>query len=315
MKLAIVYNPNDNKLLSSAYSWTYRDMFLAILERFAPVLHVTEACEATSIEADAILFYDVHSSHHIEIEGIEKHPAVKLEYFNDPHQKEQAGTYRSTGQKFHKLGPEQRCKRAIKRGVRYIICPYKNGYEKYIKPCAGDIELIWSPIAPKNRIERPLPLSIREAASVAGTGHLWQGENGFRPYEFRNWAYKQPQITYLEHGINSRTPKGIYYQAFLSRFAGAAAFCDCYVVPKYLEIPMAGCVCFCQMRDEYTRMGFADGVNCIAVNKENFNERVKEFLADPCKYQSIADAGRKQALNYTADKFADKLYEFLVSII
>jgi len=289
-------------------------MFLAILERFASVIHITESCEAASIEADVILFYDVHSSHHIEIKGIEKHPAVKLEYFNDPHQLEQAGTCRSTNLKFHKLSANQRTERAKRRGARYIICPYREGYQKYIAPYAGDMELFWFPPAPANRRTNPLRLTVR-LPEILLSGHLWQGVDGFRPYKFRKWASGRKGVTNAEHSLSGRTPKANYYQAFLSRYAGAFALCDVYVVPKYIEIPLAGCVCFCQMHDEYEKMGFTDGVNCVAVTKENFNDRVEDFLSNIDKYQSIADAGRIQALNYTADKFADKLYEFLAGII
>lgn len=313
MRLAVVYNPNDTKLSPAAYSWTYRDMFLAVQEKFAPVINITGNCDADSIDAEVILFYDVHSSHHIEIKNIEKHPAVKIEYFNDPHQKEQFGQY-SSGQKFHKLSAELRVVRACSRGVKYIICPYKNGYEKYIAPYMGYTPLIWIPIAPKCRLETVLPLSLRRPEILA-SGHLWEGEDDFRPYEFRNWAYKQSNIYLADHAAKSDTPKGNMYQAYLSQFAGALALCDCYVVPKYIEIALAGCVPFCQMHDEFGEMGFEDGKNCIAVNKDNFNERVADFLANIDKYESIAIEARNTALRYTANKFADKLADEIYEIL
>lgn len=308
MKLAIVYNPNDSKLLPSAYSWTYRDMFLAVIERFAPVQRVTESCEAAAIEADAILFYDVHSSHHIEIAGIERHPAIKIEYFNDPHQAEQRGTYR-TGQAFHKLGPEQRCERAKRRGVSAIMCPYRNGWHRFLAPHAGQMELLWFPVAPANRRRFVSPLAARRP-QVLANGHIWQGENGFRPYEFRRWAFEQPEVTSVDHTLASGCASGVAFQAFVAQYAAALALCDEYVVPKYLEIPLAGSVCICQMLEDYRDMGFADGANCIAVDRSTFNERLRAFLADPSAYQAVADAGREMAANrYTARHFAEFLYE------
>lgn len=311
MKLAVVYNPNDPKLLPSAYSWTYRDMLMAVLERFAPVVHVTQPCEGASIEADAILFWDVHSTHEIEIAGIEKHPAVKIEYFNDPHQAEQVGQYR-TGQRFHKLSAVQRCDRARRRGVRYVICPYRSGWERFLAPYAGDMQLWWHPVAPADRRRSVAPLAVREA-KVLANGHLWPGEDGFRPYALRRWAIERPGVTYTPHAIDGDTPSGAAYQGYLGSYVGALALCDEYVVPKYVEIPLAGCVCLCQMQREYIEMGFADGVNCLAVDVSNFDAAVASVKADPAAYQPIATAGRECAKQWTANRFAEWLYRQLTT--
>jgi len=313
MKLAVVYNPHDPKLLPSAYSWTYRDMFLAVLERFAPVVHVTEPCEAATIEADAILFYDVHSTHEIEIAGIERHPAVKLEYFNDPHQPEQTGVYRG-GRKFHKLSAAQRTERARRRGVSRVICPYKSGYEQFIAQHAGDMELAWFPVAPRNRRSN-VPLLTDRRPRLLGNGHCWPGESEFRPYEFRRWAFAQPLVTCVPHAIDAGTASGAAYQGWLAQWAGALALCDTYVVPKYLEIPLSGGVCFCQMLAEYREMGFRDGDNCIAVDKDCFSDAVASFLKDPSMYQAVADRGRELSLRYTAARFADWLFDLLSGVV
>jgi hypothetical protein len=311
MRLAVVYNPQDPKLLPTAYSWTYRDMFMAVLERFAPVQRVTASCEAATIEAEAILFYDVHSTHEIEIAGIEKHHAVKLEYFNDPHQPEQVGQYR-TGQRFHKLSAVQRCDRARRRGVRYVICPYREGFERYLAPYAGDLELWWHPVAPANRRQKVSPLWTRRP-EVLANGHLWPGENGFRPYAFRRWAFDRPGVTCQRHSVDGGGPSGPVYQGFLETFAAALALCDEYVVPKYLEIPLAGCLCLCQMRAEYREMGFEDGINCFAVNRSNFDQVIQAVRDEPQRYQTMATAGRELALQYTADRFADWLFTQLTT--
>jgi len=312
MQLAIVYNPEDNKLGPDSYSWTYRDMLQAVIERFSPVQMITRDCNAAEIEAEAILFWDIHSSHHIKIHGIEQHSAVKVEYFNDPHQLEQRGTYSSTGKQFHKLGPRQRTERAAERGVRHIICPYRAGYNQYIHPHALGIDHWHLPIAPANRRRSPSVLGIRKP-EVLISGHLWEGRDGFRPYEFRRWAWGQESLTQADHSLAGQTPSGPYYQGYLARYAGALAACDCYVVPKYLEIPLAGCVCFCQMLPEYAELGFEDGVNCIAVDRQNLSDRVMDFLADPTRYQAIADAGRRLAAeHYTCAHFAQWLENQLV---
>jgi hypothetical protein len=307
LKCAVVFNKEDRKLLPSAYSWTYRDMFWALGERF-DTRSVTKPCSAKDIEADVIIFFDVHSSHHIKIDGIENHNAVKYEYFNDPHQEDFEGYYQDNSY-VKKLGAEKRCRRAKERGVRYIICPYKNGYHQYIEPYAGDMEFIWFPVAPRARNTMRPPLAKRKPL-VLCNGHLWRGVDEFRPYEFRGWASRQPSVCSLPHWtLDKEIPSGNTYQTFLCLFAGALALCDTYVVPKYLEIPLTKTLCFAQYQPEYEDMGFKDGESCIYVTKENFNETIEAFKANPAEYQPIADKGYETALNWTAEKFAEHIYQ------
>jgi predicted peroxiredoxin len=278
---------------------------MAVCERFAPVVHVTQDCDAASIEADVILFYDIHSSHAITLKGIEKHPALKYEYFNDPHQDDQRLTYRD-GERIHKLGPEQRTRRALERGVRFIICPYRNGFAEYIEPHAAGMELLWLPVAPKSRRRVHSLLSDRQQ-DVLANGHQWPGNDGFHPYEFRRWAYAQPGVTFVDHTLDKGTPAGHAYQAFLSQYAAALALCDTYVVPKYLEIPLAGCLCVCQMLPDYAAMGFNEN-NCVPVTKENFMDQIEHIKREPDEFQERADAGRNLAEKYTAEHFAESLW-------
>jgi len=114
------------------------------------------------------------------------------------------------------------------------------------------------------------------------------------------------------------TPKGDKFIEFLSGWAGALALTNFAVVPKYLEIPLAGCVCFAQQHEDYVRMGFKDMESCIFVDRGNFEKRVVDFInARPANsYQSIADAGRKIVEeNYTAEHFAEFIYQHMEKAI
>jgi hypothetical protein len=152
------------------------------------------------------------------------------------------------------------------------------------------------------------PLTERKS-KVIGNGHCWQGQTGFRPYHFRRWAFAQPEVTYVPHAIESDTPKADRYQLFLSEYVGALALCDAYVVPKYLEIPLAGCVCLAQYHYEYEKMGFFDGYQCLYVTKKNLRQTVRDVLSEPGIYQDIATAGRIQALAWSPEQFAEAIYE------
>jgi len=313
MKLALIYDLKCPKLTENSYSRTYLDMFEAVIERFEEVQHITDNCSAQDIEADVILIYDIHSSHHIVINGIENHRAVKYTYFNDPHQTEFKGQYRN-GPKVHKLGAENRVRRALLRGINFIICPYKYGYFKYIAPYLTNPEdmLFWFPPAPSNKRfplrMRPL---LKRKHKILGNGSLNDG--GLGGYDFRQWAFSQPETFYLKHTMDRPDiPRGADYCKLLCSFSAALALNGLYTVPKYLEIPLAGCVCFAQDQEDYRRMGFEDLKNCIIVNKENFRNRANAFLnAKPgdIYYQKVAREGRMLIESkWTAECFADALY-------
>jgi hypothetical protein len=156
---------------------------------------------------------------------------------------------------------------------------------------------------------RPLSERIHK---VLGNGILHDG--GLGAYEFRKWAFSQPETYFIKHTIERpAVPSGTAYGQLLCQFGAALALCDIYVVPKYLEIPLAGCVCFAQDQEDYRKMGFEDGKSCILVDKSDFKKRTQAFLSSPSNYvsyQKIANEGRKLISNkWTAECFADALYE------
>lgn len=316
VKLALVYARQDHKLQTDSYSQTYKQMFDALIFKFLDIQHINQNCSAQGIEADVVLFYDVHSCHHIKIDGIEKHPAVKYTYFNDPHQVEVKGHYPDKTY-VHKLGPEQRVERALRRGVRFIICPYTDSYYQFIAPhLAGreaDDMLVWFPVAPRQPNGIVSKLHSR-AKNVLACGYDKRIKD-CSIYDFRSWAFQQPYVARILHVLEDpETPKGDEFIKFLTQWAGALALTNFAVVPKYLEIPLAGCVCFAQEREDYKRMGFKDGESCIFVNENNFEKKIKEFTnATPVNgYQQIADAGRRIIEeNYTAKHFANFMHEHI----
>lgn len=315
MKLAAIYDKTCPKLTETHYSRTYLDMFEAVLERFEEVQHITDSCSAQDIEADVILVYDIHSAHHIRIDGLADHSAVKYTYFNDPYQKPVEGTYEGINTYVCKLGPKTRTYRALKRGIDYIICPYSNLYHQHIAPYLGkDAEdmLFWFPPAPsyKRFKLRLRPLAQRHHKVLANGVH-WGGDGA---YDFRVWAYQQPESFFIKHACrNPNVPMGEQYGNLLTAYAASLALCDTRIVPKYLEIPLAGCLCFAQDQEDYRKMGFEDLKNCFFVDKDNFKNRTNAFLnavKGDIYYQKVAKEGRKLIESkWTAESFADALYD------
>lgn len=310
MKLAVVYNPLDNKLRPDTYSYIYKGMLDAVIDRFKPQ-HVTRDCSAKQIYADVILFFDVNSCHHIEIKGIEKHPALKLEYMSDPHQIEMVGLYKRYNMPVHKLGARQRVYRMLDRGIDYIVSSNKTGYFQFLAPILGEEkaeEMLWFfPHAPWFKCIKISLLARRHQVLANGA----VASNKSDGYAFRKWAFQRPNLSYVPHFLNdNKTAMGRDYGEFLQNWAGALALSETFPVPKYYEMPIAGCVTFMQYHSEVEELGFKDFVNCIYVNKKNFDERIKDFLSGVETYQSIADRGRElMEENYTAEHFARFLEE------
>jgi hypothetical protein len=287
-------------------------MWLALGQRFGEIQTVTDDCSAKDIDGDVIVFFDPHSTHHVKIDGIKNHKAVKYEYMDDPHQHGYSGCHQKTGVHVVKLNAIKRIARALRRTIDFIICPYTESYFKcFGKLLKGTAEkkLVWFPPCPD--IDRYLPNSPLKdrKPEVLANGALVHLPK-FTGYEFRKWAFAQPEVKYVQHCAgDSSTPRGVDYPSLLLGYAGALALCDTHAPPKYIEIPMAGCVCFAQYQEDYKRMGFKDGENCFYVDKKNFKDTIEAFRHDVEQYQHVADAGRKLIEeNWTAEKFADFIY-------
>lgn len=308
MKTAIVYNPKDHKLIPESYSQTFRGMILALIKELKPQ-HVTSSCSVKDIDADVIIFFDPHSTHVIKIDGIRESSKIKYEFMDDPHQVEMFGRHKTTNITFQKLGAGGRIKRALSRDINYIICPHKIMYYRYFEPYLGGTAkemLVWFPCAPNLKyFVNHRTLLVERRHEVLANGATWASPP-FCPYEFRSWAFTQPEVTFVTHYIkNQDVPHGASYPAFLSGYAGALALCESQICPKHLEIPLAGCLCFAQDIDEYKDLGFKDGVNCIFVDKKNFSKRITDFKNHVQDYQQIASTGRSLVENnYTATHFA-----------
>lgn len=308
MKTALIYSEMDNKLQPNSYSSTFREMFLALITELEPVL-ITSSCSVNDIDADAIIFFDPHSTHIIKIDGIKESKKLKYEFMDDPHQISMFGRHKMTGISFQKLGAGERIQRALERGINYIICPHRMSYYVFFMPYLGmraKEMLLWFPCSPRLEgfPDRSVPISQRKKEILAN-GATWSRPTA-HPYVFRSWAFQQPEVTFVPHFIKDRNvPSGNKYGKFLSEYAAALALCDLQVCPKHIQIPMAGCLCFVQDLKDYRELGFEDYKHCIYVNKHNFHDKMKEFLDDPESFQGIADTGRQLVeTHYTATHFA-----------
>ncbi len=204
--------------------------------------------------------------------------------------------------------------RALDRCVDFIICPFTEPYYEYIAPYLqnfADKMFVWFPTAPDSSLftDRKRPLTEREP-KILGNGAIKETSKK-KGYTTRTWAHKQPFIHYVPHFLYDKsTPSGREYPKMLSQYAASIALTDDHIVPKYLEIPLAGCICFASDHQDYRNMGFIDGVNCYFVDKTSLKEKSLHFLNHIEGHQAMADAGRKLVENnWTSKHFAKFIYD------
>ncbi len=95
-----------------------------------------------------------------------------------------------------------------------------------------------------------------------------------------------PSPKYLPVNINSSTPVADQYIYTLNEYlVGFTCSSEWgYLLKKYFEIPMAGCLLFCDNpKDSLEEIGFKDGINCMIYNKENIEEKIKWLLDEKNK--------------------------------
>lgn len=117
-------------------------------------------------------------------------------------------------------------------------------------------------------------------------------------YEIRNWCKSFNFVKTMNYsGVENKVLTDREYFEWLTQFdAGIAAGSlnrkYRLVVPKYFEIASAGGLLFAQEAEDLKLLGFEDKKNCIIFNKENFEARSREYLANKEEYVGIREAGR-----------------------
>jgi hypothetical protein len=142
--------------------------------------------------------------------------------------------------------------------------------------------------------------------------------NNYRCKVLRTKCNKLSYVDYtptLEHQfVNDK------YPLLLEKYCTAIA-ADTYIpVIKYWELPAAGCLTFMEIteKNQGKHIGFKDGTNAIFINEKNYEEKFEDYLSDTDnpKWQEIADAGRKYALEqFNNDKATESLVELMHDII
>ena len=118
-------------------------------------------------------------------------------------------------------------------------------------------------------------------------------------YADRKWCMTFP---FVERAVNSGVENKIMsddeYFIWLSRIDAAIAAGSLdkkyrLTLPKYFEILSAGSLLFAQETNDLSKLGIIDNENCIVFNRENFELKVKSYMANPEQYLKFREKGRK----------------------
>jgi len=178
----------------------------------------------------------------------------------------------------------------------YILAYYLNPTYFHFKDVAREKILHFTWAIPDEFVETgPIECQNQDYVMIFG------GTKG-EAYETRNWCRKYPFVKNFEYsGCENKALSNKKYFQWLQQFdatiaAGSLASIYRLVLPKYYEIVNAGCLLFAQEAEDLEVAGFKDSENCIFFNKQNFENKVKEYLNNKKQYLSIRHAGRKLIL-------------------
>ena len=142
--------------------------------------------------------------------------------------------------------------------------------------------------------------------------------NSYKYYTLRTKCNNLPYVDYtttLEHDY-----VGDRYPILLQKYAAAIAATSVETTIKYWEIPAAGCLTFMEItkKNKGDYLGYVDNETSIFINEDNYQNKFEEFLNNPDdpKWEKIADAGRKYAINnFNNDKACNSLVSLMETMI
>ncbi|MFC5191144.1 glycosyltransferase [Algoriphagus aquatilis] len=140
-------------------------------------------------------------------------------------------------------------------------------------------------------------------------------EKIMRSYSLNNLE----KVEILDHGGYSPNKSGLFssnYYNHLSQFKGAIVTSAIkptnFAVMKYFEIPACGCLPFLEDTLELKYLGFQDGLNCVIINKNNFDKKFK-ILDSPIAKIIAKEARSLIKNNHTHDSRIEYMSNIILS--
>lgn len=116
-------------------------------------------------------------------------------------------------------------------------------------------------------------------------------------YEFRRWIASQSIVdkSYNFGGSENYIYKENAYFEWLQSMdaiivATGNGIYNCSVA-KLIEVPASGALMFASKTHDFGELGFEDNINCIVIDKNNFQERILKYKSNPNEYLDIRRRG------------------------
>lgn len=139
------------------------------------------------------------------------------------------------------------------------------------------------------------------------------GSYGNSDTVLRSMMVASPRVEYVgtEAGY-----VGNKFGELLKQYRAACTSMTNFIVPKYVELPMGGCLTFMGANDMngVEELGFVNGESCVYVTTENYLQKFDEYLdsVDDPKWERIAAAGRRHVIKtWSNETQANKLVDVL----
>lgn len=178
--------------------------------------------------------------------------------------------------------------------ITYVLSQYKSPFFYHF------------PSFPKERFIHfpwavPDQLVPQKEVKYLGSDIMIFGGQSSDAYDVRNWCREQKYITGFDNsGVENKKLSNTEYSQWLSTFdaivaAGSSNPMYDLVTPKYFEIGSVGALIIGQECQDLKSLGFDDS-NMVIFKKENFNNKIEQYLKSPKVFEEIRKKGRSVVL-------------------
>ncbi len=155
---------------------------------------------------------------------------------------------------------------------------------------------------------KPLNINPRQQLLMSGAG----GTGGL--YTFRNWVFERAKTDHRIHVLPHHKVYGNEYASYVHHYVASVTSTLSnsyhYVFAKVFEIPATGSLLVVEdvIGPELKELGFFNMVNCILVNREDFDDKLDFILSNPTIIEGMRRRG--QELVKTRHMLGNRLDEF-----